>query len=380
MGTWIHETGALWLMTSLDPSPEMVSAVRTSMAIPVFCLALPAGVWADRCNLRTWLVSSQLLLLSIASLMAALAAWGMITPTLLLVLSLAMGVGMVLNQPAWQALTPELVPPAMVPSAVAIGSVSFNLARSLGPVIAGLVISQFGVWTTFSLNALSFLAVVAALLVWSPELELHSKRAKPEFLDELRKGMFVVNNSAPLRNTLLRVMVFSVSASILWSLLSLVATEKLGYQERGFGVCLGLIGVGAVITAWFLPAARSRFSSETILLVGQILFALMLLLIALFEIPSVIMPALLLVGASWMSSMTTLNATAQVNLPRKFRARGMAAYLMAFSLGMSIGSIAWGWLAYGQSLSIAFAIAASTMLISAIAVAPLKIGSLNLDS
>ena len=122
----MHETGAQWLMTSLDPSPSMVSAVRTAMTIPVFCLALPAGVWADRFDRRTWLVSSQLLLLGIAGLMAVLAALGMITPTLLLVLTACMGIGMVLNQPAWQALTPDLVPPAMVPAAVSIGSVSFN--------------------------------------------------------------------------------------------------------------------------------------------------------------------------------------------------------------------------------------------------------------
>ncbi len=378
MGTWIHETGAQWLMTSLEPSPEMVAAVRTSMTIPVFCLALPAGVWADRFNRRTWLISSQLLLLGIASLMALLAAVGLITPTLLLVLTAAMGVGMVLNQPAWQALTPELVPPAMVPAAVAIGSVSFNLARSLGPVLAGFVIAQFGVWATFSLNAVSFLAVVAALLAWSPEIEENSKRASPEFMNELRKGMFVINNSKPLRNTLLRVLVFAVSASIVWSLLSLVATEKLGFQERGFGLCLGLIGASAVFAAWFLPAVRSRVSSESILLGGQLIYAGALLLIGLADTKLVILPALLLIGACWMASMTTLNATAQVYLPRKFRARGMAAYLMAFALGMSLGSLVWGWLAYGQSLNLAFMGAAAAMVVSAAVMHPLKIGSLNL--
>ncbi len=375
----MHETGAQWLMTSLEPSPEMVSAVRTAMTIPVFCLALPAGVWADHFNRRTWLLSSQLLLLGIAAVMAGLAALGWITPGLLLLLTAAMGIGMVLNQPAWQALTPDLVPPAMVPAAVAIGSVSFNLARSLGPMLAGLIIAQFGVWATFSLNALSFLAVVAALLAWSPELEETRPRSKPEFTSELKKGLFVIKNSAPLRNALLRVFVFAVSASILWSLLPLVATDRLGFQERGFGVCLGLIGVGAVLAAWFLPALRALYTSEAVLLVAQWLYAGVLLLIASGLPGWLILPALLLIGACWMTTMTTLNATAQVNLPRKFRARGMSAYLMAFALGMGVGSMVWGWLAWEQGLSVAFVVAAGLMAASAIAVHRLKIGTLHVE-
>lgn len=379
MGTWVHETGAQWMMTSLEPRPEMVAAVRTAMALPVFCLALPAGVWADRFDRRKWLISSQLLLFLVAALMAVLAALGMITPMLLLILTACMGVGMVLNQPAWQALTPELVPTAMIPSAVAIGSVSFNLARSLGPVLAGVVIAHVGVWAAFSLNALSFLAVVTALWLWRPELESTSARSSPEFVNELKKGMFVVHNSAPLRNTLLRVLVFAISASILWSLLSLVATDRLGFQERGFGMCLGLIGAGAVMAAWFLPLARSRYSSEAIVWVGQCCYAGVLLLIGCSTSAWLLLPALLVVGACWMSIMTTLNATAQVYLPRKFRARGMAAYLMSFSLGMALGSVMWGMLANSRGLSLAFVTAGVAMLVTTLAMHPLKIGSLNVQ-
>lgn len=379
MGTWVHETGAQWMMTSLDSSPEMVAAVRTAMALPVFCLALPAGVWADRFDRRTWLIASQLLLLLVAALMATLAALGMITPMLLLVLTACMGIGMVLNQPAWQALTPELVPSAMIPSAVAIGSVSFNLARSLGPVLAGVLIAQVGVWAAFSLNAFSFLAVVTALWLWRPEIESHAARSSPEFINELKKGVFVVGTSAPLRNTLLRVLVFALSASILWSLLSLVATDRLGFQERGFGMCLGLIGAGAVMAAWFLPVARSRYSSETIVWVGQCCYAGVLLLIGSSTSVWILLPALLVVGACWMSTMTTLNATAQVYLPRKFRARGMAAYLMSFSLGMALGSVLWGMIANSYGLSFAFVIAGLVMLATTLAMHPLKIGSLNVQ-
>jgi predicted MFS family arabinose efflux permease len=309
--------------------------------------------------------------------MAVLSAMDLVTPWLLLVLTAAMGIGMILNQPAWQALTPELVPPALVPSAVAVGSISFNLARSRGPVLAGLLIAQFGVWATFSINAVSFLGVLAVLLVWNPHLEDASQRASPEFFNELRKGMFVVGNSSELRNTLLRLLVFATSASILWSLLALVATEKLGFQERGFGACLGLIGVGAVTGAWFLPRIRSQFSSEAIVLSAQGSYAAILLLIGLCNSATLILPGLVFIGAAWMTTMTTLNATTQVNLPRKFRARGMASFLMALALGMAIGSAVWGWLAYGQSLSVAFVVAGLTMAVTSAAMHQLKIGSLR---
>lgn len=376
MGTWMHETGAQWLMTSLEPSPEMVSAVRTCMTIPVFCLALPAGVWADHFDRRTWLLASQLLLLVIAVLMTALAYFEMITPTLLLILTALLGVAMILNQPAWQALTPELVPPALVPSAVVVGSISFNLARALGPAIGGLVIANVGVWATFGFNAVSFLGVVLALFFWE-STQSGSRRASPEFASELRKGVFVVKNSLHLRNALLRIVVFAFSASILWSLLSLVATEKLGYQERGFGVCLGIIGAGAVAGAWFVTYFRSRFSSEVILLAAQILFAVNCMLIGFNNQPELIMPGLFVVGGCWMTTMTTLNATAQVNLPRKFRARGMAAFMMSFALGMALGSAVWGWLGYFFDISTAFKTSAALLAMTAVGMHGMKVGSLK---
>lgn len=375
----MHETGAQWLMTSLDSSPAMVSAVRTVMTIPVFCLALPAGVWADRFNRRHWLLASQSLLLVIAATMAVMAIFDWITPVSLLILTACMGIGMILNQPAWQALTPELVPTAMIPSAVQAGSVSFNLARSLGPAAAGLLIAYFGVGVTFLFNALSFLGVIAVLIAWRPNLDSDDHRASPEFMNELRKGVFVVSNSTNIRNVLLRVLVFAIPASILWSLLSLVAIEKLMFAERGFGLCLALIGTGAVTGIWFLPAIRARFSSEAIIFGAQVLYGSVCILIGLSDSAWLIMPALLLVGACWMTSMTTLNATAQVYLPRKFRARGMAAYMMFFALGMAIGSASWGWLAKFQGLDTAYVVAGICMLISCFAMHPLKIGSLTIE-
>lgn len=356
------------------------------MAIPVFCLALPAGVWADQRDRRSWLISTQMLLTFLACLMAALAEAGLMGPWILLLLTAAMGIGMILNQPAWQALTPELVPPALVPSAVSAGSMSFNLARTLGPALAGLLIAYFGVWCTFLFNAISFLAVVTALILWKPELveeakdDRKSRKSRPRFWDELRKGLYVVRTSREVRNTLIRLSVFALSASILWSLLSLVATEKLGFREKGFGLCLGIIGSGAVIGATFLPWVRTQLSSERIILGAQLIFGVLCTVIGFSSSMILILPALLIIGTCWMSTMTTLNATAQVYLPRKFRARGMAAYIMFFAFGMSIGSVGWGWLAYSIGLGPTYVCAGVTLALSAICLHSLKIGELHKGS
>ncbi len=376
LGTWMHETGAQWHMASLEPSPEMVSAVRTSMTIPVLLLALPAGVWADRFDRRKWLLGTQSLLLVIAVLMAVLSFFGLMSPIMLLVLTAAMGVAMILNQPAWQALTPELVPAALVPTAVSVGSISFNLARAIGPAAAGLVIAQFGVGAAFAFNAISFLGIICVLLLWKPEPEKKPKKP-PQFSVELKKGLFLIKHTEPLKNALIRVALFALSASVLWSLISLVAAQKLNFSEKGFGISLGLIGAGAVIGASFLPLVRSKLSSEVIVATAQLVFAAVCAAIALSDSPAVVLPGLFIIGGSWMTTMTTLNATAQVNLPRKFRARGMAAFLAFFAAGMAAGSLIWGWLGFATSLNVAFAVAAVTLAITAIATLRLKIGSLT---
>lgn len=386
LGTWMHETGAQWQMALLEPRPEMVSAVRIAMTIPVFCLALPAGVWADRFDKRRWLLGTQSLLLVVAILMAILAGTGYLTPWPLLILTAAMGVGMILNQPAWQSLTPELVPPALIPSAVSIGSMSFNLARSLGPALAGYLIWQIGIWSTFLFNACSFLAVMVALFFWRPTQSATTPSTtepvnvdsdnKQTFWMEMVGGLRTVYQTREVRNTLIRLLGFALNATILWSLLPLIVKIKLGFNELGFGFCLGTIGSGAVLGTLALPRTRLRFSSEWIVLVAQAVFGLLCILVSFVDSPYLVLPALFVIGGCWMATMTTLNATAQVFLPRAFRARGMSAYMMAFAFGMAIGSAGWGWLAKISDLDTAFCWAGISLIAFATMLHSLKLGSL----
>ncbi|MFO1065957.1 MAG: MFS transporter [Pirellulales bacterium] len=368
LGTWMHETGSQWLMTELHGTPSMVSAVRTAMTLPIFLLALPAGVWADQFDLRRWLLMTQSLLVFFAGTMAILDMGGWMTPTILLVLTACLGMASILNQPAWQSLTPELVPQSMVPAAVAVGSISFNLARSLGPALAGLLIAFAGTWTTFLFNAFSFLGVIGMLLMWKPSMKHPEEKSTKRFRDELVGGLSWVMQSNMMRSVLIRVFCFALPASCLWSLLSLIASDKLQLGAQGFGLLLGAIGGGAVIGAAILPPLRRRFPNTITVLAAEFVFIVGCVLLAYIHTAWGAFIDLLAVGGAWMAVMTTLNATAQVHLPRRVRARGMASYLMAFSCGMAVGSALWGRLAEFVGIDRTFEIAAVTMLCTSLAV------------
>ena len=242
LGTWVHEIGASWLMTTLDAAPEMVASVRTAMALPVVFLAIPAGALADRIDRRRLLIVTQWALFAITALLAVLTLFGGINSWLLLALTFALGLGMVVHVPTWQASIPELVPKSNLRRAVALGSVSFNLARSAGPAMGGLLIAAAGIWSAFAFNAVSFASLIVVLLVWRRQRQ----ESVPEisFWRTLGDGVRYVVQIRVMRNVIVGVLLFVIPGSALWSLLPLVARERLGWDETGFGMLVASIGVG----------------------------------------------------------------------------------------------------------------------------------------
>lgn len=365
LGTWVHEVGAAWLMTTLDSSPLMVSAVRTSMALPMLLLALPAGVLADRVDRRRLLIATQCGLLVVAFTLAGLTYTGAIGPLGLLVLTALTGVGMVVHAPTWQAVIPEIVPRRSIPAAVSLGSVSFNLARSVGPAAGGVIVAAFGSWAAFGLNGLSFFVIITVLLLWrraTPEGPPPEKSAGAALLTGLR---FVVGTPT-MRHVLARNILFVVPASSLWSLLPLVARNHLNWEARGFGSMVTLIGAGAVLAAAVLPRLRNRFGSDSVIVATGIIAAGCLAAVAVAKRPWIDLPLMIPLGAAWMMTLTTLNATAQMTLPSHLRARGMSAYLSVFAGSMAAGSLLWGSIARTSDVSTALLAAAALMGVTAI--------------
>lgn len=363
LGTWVHEIGAGWLMTSLDSSPEMVSAVRVAMSVPMTVLAIPAGVLADRIDRRRLLIITQLSMLATTATLATLTWTELITSWTLLGLTFVIGLGMVLHILTWQATIPELVPRPQLSRAIALGSISFNLARSVGPAVGGLLIALAGPWIAFAANAMSFAAVLAVLFSWKRE-NTESSGGVP-YRQSLIEGLRFVRGEPTMRRTLLRLSMFMAPASALWALLPLVARQRLGWGADGFGLLVTVVGVGAVAAAWGLHRLHARFGVDRTIAVSMLVYAGGMFGISLTTNSVWVIASMFVMGGSWMMTLTTLNSTAQMTLPNRLRARGMSCYVTVMAISMAGGSMIWGQIAGWLSVPGAQQVAAASLVIAA---------------
>lgn len=261
IGTWMHEVGAGWLMTSLSPSPLAVSLVQAASATPMLVLALPAGAFSDIVDRRRYLIAIQFWMSAVALALALLSLTEAITVIGLLLLTLAMGIGAAMMMPAWAALTPELVPPGELQPAIALSSVGMNVARAIGPALAGLIVSSAGPWATFLLNGISFLGVIVALWRWERQPAVSALPAE-RFFGALRAGIRYARSAPALHAVLIRTLGFFLFASAGMALLPLVVRRELGGTAATYGGLLACVGIGAVAGAFVLPKLRERCSRD----------------------------------------------------------------------------------------------------------------------
>ncbi|NHC44466.1 MFS transporter [Motilibacter sp. K478] len=372
IGTWMQTVGAQWLLVDEPNASTLVALVQTASTLPVVALALPAGVLADSFDRRRLLLGVQAFQVVVGAILTALTAAGQMRPALLLTLTFALGAGAAVTAPAYQALIPELVPRSQITSASALGSISVNLARAVGPAVAGLLISHVGVAAVFALNAVTFAVFGAVLLAWRRPVD--DPREREPFAFALRAGGRYVRHSPVVRRLLLRVLLFVVPAMAVWALLPLVATRRLDLGASGYGVLLGALGVGAVGGAFLLPRARARLSANALVAVASCLYALGLAVVVAADVLPLVLLALLPAGAGWIGVLSTMNASLQLFLPNWVRARGLAVYQVVLFGGQAVGAFGWGLVADHLGLRTAYLAAAAGMAVGAasIAVWPLR--------
>ena len=357
VGTWMHEVGASWLMTQLAPSPLTVSLIQTAEALPVFLLALAAGALADVVDRRRLLIFSQSWMLAAAAGLGLLTVLRLTTPHLLLAFTFLLSFGGALNGPAWQAIVPELVPRAELPAAVSLNSVGFNVARAAGPALGGLVVAAAGSGAVFLLNAVSFLGVIVVLYHWR---RAPGKSALPaeRVLGAMRSGLRYVMHAPPIHSVLIRLSLFMLGASALWSLVPLFARQNLGRGAAGYGVLLGFFGVGAVIGGSFLPRTQLELGIQRLLGAATMLFASALALMALWHRFPVGCTAMFAAGFAWTSELSTFNTSIQLNTPAWVRGRALAVYQLTYFAGLGAFSALWGTVALHVGVARALLIAA----------------------
>ncbi|HEX2524790.1 MAG TPA: MFS transporter [Geminicoccus sp.] len=363
-GSFMRDVASSWLVTDLSASPAAVAMIQAAGTLPIFLLAIPAGVLCDILDRRRFLIAVQVGLGLVSGTLMVLAHTGLLTVSSLVALTFVGGIGAALMGPTWQSIVPELVPKPELKSAIALNSLGINIARSIGPALGGLLLASFGAALTYGADVLSYVIVIAALLWWK-RLPAAEDALSEHFTGAFRAGLRYARASRTLHVVLLRAAVFFAFSSAVWALLPLVARNLLGEDAGFYGILLGSVGAGAILGALVLPSLRLRLDSDGLLLGASLLAAVVMVILALGPPRWAAIAILLLLGGSWIVALTTLNGAAQAILPNWVRGRGLAVYLMVFNGAMAAGSLGWGLIAQGLGVPLALIIAAGGLVAAA---------------
>jgi len=363
IGTWMHDIGAGYLMTTLSPTPIMVALVQAATSLPIFLLALPAGALADIIDRRRYLLAIQVWLTLVSATLGILTLTGVTTAWMLVAATFCMGLGSAMMLPAWAALTPELVPRSELPSAIALNSMGVNVARAIGPALAGVIISMAGTGAVFLLNAVSYAGVILVLYTWKRAADASELPAE-RFFSAMRTGYRFARHAPELQASLVRGLGFFLFASASWALLPLLARGIGDGGPQVFGLLVAFIGVGAVTGAFALPRLRQRLSRDVLVAIGSVLYALSLVALANSQHLYLLCGVMAASGFAWITVLSSLQVAAQMALPNWVRSRGLALFMMTFMGSMAFGSLTWGKIAEHSSMAVALEIAAAGLILA----------------
>lgn len=336
-GSLIQAVGASWMMTSIAPTADMVALVQASTTLPIMLFSLVSGATADIWDRRLVMLIAQVMMLTVAFALTVITYIGQITPWTLLTLTFLLGCGVALYGPAWQSSVGEQVPRADLPSAVALNSLSFNIARTAGPAIGGVIVAKVGPPAAFLTNALSYVGLIVVLSLW--------RRPRPapflppeNMLMAMGAGIRYARLSPEIRTVLIRGVVFGILGSSVWALMPLIARDLIGGDAVTYGVLLGSFGIGAVLGALSSTWLRRRYTNEVIVRWSTVGFGIGSMLTAISSWYALTLPALMLGGAAWVLALSTFNVTVQTSSPRWVVGRTVAIYQMVTFGGLAAGS------------------------------------------
>jgi len=336
IGGWMQTVGAQWFLVEHHSDAAIVALIQTASAAPFLLLGIPAGVLGEFVNRRRLLIAVQSSLVAIGVVLSVVTWVGGLTPALLLAFTFLLGAGSAIQGPAYQALVPEIVPREVIPSAAALSSIGVNVARSIGPALAGLAIAGLGIPFVFALNALSFAVFLVVLISWRGYTP-PAHRPEP-FIEATRAGLRYVWNAGLVRRVLVRLALFIVPASALWALLPLVASAQLGLDSNGYGLLLGAIGIGSVGGAFVIPRARARLGANVTVMIASAVFGAVIVVSAVSTSLPLTLAVLLFGGVGWIAVIASLNSSVQAFLPGWVRSRGLSVYQLVLFGATAAGS------------------------------------------
>lgn len=375
-GTWMQNVAMAWLVLELTGSPFAVGILVLCQFLPFSVFGLFAGVFADRLDPRRLVMTTQAAAMVTATILALLTLLGSIEPWEVYVLAVIRGMVLVLDGPARQAFTYQMVGPAELPNAVALNSSLFNAARVVGPAIGGVIVAAFGPGFCFAVNAVSFLAVLVALAAMNVHELVPLKRdgSRPAIFAGTLEALHYARRSRRVGIVLVLVAVVSTFAFNFNVLLPVLAGETLGAGPEVFGILSATFGAGALVGA-LLSATIAR-ASVKLLLLGTAGFGLAELVLAPAQTLAVAAACLFAAGLSFTVWHANANASLQLRVPDAIRGRVLGLYFYAFLGLQPVGGIVSGWLADTGGSRLAFAVGGAVTL-AATGIASVRLGEVK---
>ena len=362
LGYTMQATIAAWLMATLTPSPLMVALVQTASTAPTLLFGLVAGTLADIVERRRIILGTLIVLLAATLVLGGATIAGITGPVALLALTFLIGVGFTFYLPAQQASVNEFVSRKELPAAVALSAVAFNVARAVGPALAGAIAAWYGTGIAFVIGALFFTMMLVALRSWKGR-ERGLPGVPERLLSGVRSGLRYARHSSAMRSLIIRNLNFAVCASAFWALLPVIARDQLGLGAGGFGLLSAGFGTGAVIGALAIPRQLRSRSLNAIVTSGVLLWTLAVVLIALTGITAMAVVGAFCAGVAWVTVFASLSAGTQSSAPAWVRARAVGMNIVAAQASLAIGSALWGALATAVGTHIALGASAGLMIV-----------------
>lgn len=364
-GLLIQGVGAAWAMVQMQAPAHLVALVQTAQMLPSMLFAMGAGALADMFDRRkVALVALGIACIS-ATCLTLTAHAGLLTPPLILLFCFLIGTGNALFSPAWQASVAEQVPAETLPQAVALSSISYNIARSFGPAIGGLVVAAAGAVAAFTVNAVFYVPMLVVLFLWRRKI-LPSRLPPESTVRAIVSGTRYILHSPPLRVILLRVLALGTAGGSITALMPLVARSLLHGGASAYGLLLGALGVGSVVGALTVNRMAHRLGEEGSATLCALMVGGCLGVVAFSHSLLLSLAALLVGGVFWTSSITLFNIGIQMSAPRWVSGRALAAFQTAIAGGIAFGSWMWGVVAQGWSVQVAVAASALTIAATAL--------------
>jgi len=342
VGNAMQAMAAAWLMVEITGSAFLAALVQTAVFLPMFLLALPAGVMADTTDRRRLILVSLAVQVAVVTLLALLVLAGWAGAATLLVLTFITGCCTAMLSPAWNSAVVDVVPRDELPQAITAIGISYNAARALGPAVAGFVFAQVGSGWVFALAVAGVVALYFAVWRHPPRPHPPSRLPAERLWGGMLSALRFARHSDTVLAQLVRTMAYSATGSALWALLPVIGQRQLGLGATGFGLLMACLGTGAVMAGLVIGRLRLRFGLERLVGGGCVVFAVVMAVAALSSSRWLTYGALVAGGAAWMSVMSTYNTATQTSVPPWVRARAVALHTLAALGSFAIGSAFWG--------------------------------------